>query len=95
MQEPRRVVIINEDNGKIAKKLQDEYKKLLTYRKDRLQKRYKRLQMDDLAYTPMDIPIQSKRASMSLFEALNMYAIARHTWPSSVYTPPPKIMRIL
>ena len=24
---------------------------------------------------------------MSLFEALNMYAIARHTWPSSVYTP--------
>ena len=43
--------------------------------------------MDDLAYTPMDIPIQSKRASMSLFEALNMYAIARHTWPSSVYTP--------
>ena len=70
-----------------SEQLQDEYNKLLTYRKDRLQKRYKRLQMDDLAYTPMDIPIQSKRASMSLFEALNMYAIARHTWPSSVYTP--------
>ena len=40
-----------------SEKLQDEYNKLLTYRKDCLQKRYKRLQMDDLAYTPMDIPI--------------------------------------
>ena len=70
-----------------SEQLQDEYKKLLTYRKNRLQKRYKRLQMDDLAYTPMDIPIQSKQANRGLFEALNVYAIARHTWPSSVYTP--------
>ena len=70
-----------------SEKLQDEYKKLLTYRKDRLQKRYKAPSDGRSSIYPMDIPIQSKRASMSLFEALNMYAIARHTWPSSVYTP--------
>ena len=70
-----------------SEKLQDEYKKLLTYRKDRLQKRYKRLQMDDLAYTPMDIPIQSKQANRGLFEALNVYAIGMHTGLNGIYTP--------
>lgn len=70
-----------------SEQLQDEYKKLLTYRKNRLQKRYKRLQMDDLAYTPMDIPIQSKQANRGLFEALNVYAIGMHTGLNGIYTP--------
>lgn len=70
-----------------SEKLQEKYRQLLTSRKDRLQKRYKRLQSDDIEYAPMEVAYQSKRASMSLFEALNMYAIAKHTWPSSVYTP--------
>lgn len=70
-----------------SEKLQDEYNKLLTYRKDRLQKRYRRLQSDDIEYAPRSIPIQSKKTSRSLFEALNAYAIGMHTGLNGIYTP--------